>query len=103
LWAILLFNYLSISKTMDTNSSLSSTNDDQQTSETNVDRTLVNMPQTTTSQHEQSPSTNDDLVPVSNDASSSVNNMIPSSTSSMSGINTIHNDACPRMRLDIYA
>jgi hypothetical protein len=76
-----------------------STNDDQQTSET--DPTLVNMTQITTSHHEQCPSTNDDLLPVSNDATSSVNNMIPS-TSNMSGTNIIHSNVYLWMRPGIY-
>jgi len=60
------------------------------------------MMQTVTSHHEQSQSTNDDIYPASNDASSSVNNMIPSSTFSKSVTNSMLDNKHPWMRLGIH-
>ncbi|CAF1411607.1 unnamed protein product [Rotaria sp. Silwood1] len=60
---------------MNTDCSLSPTNKDSTFMNTSSN---LNMMQTDTSHHEQYQSTTDDLAPGSNDASSSVNNMISS-------------------------
>ncbi|CAF4897591.1 unnamed protein product, partial [Rotaria sp. Silwood2] len=82
---------------MNTDSSLSSTNNDPTLTNTTSN---LNMTQTVTSHHEQYQSTNDDLFPTSNGASSSVNNMILSSSFSMSVTNPIRDYAHPWMRLE---
>ncbi|CAF1290708.1 unnamed protein product [Rotaria sordida] len=80
---------------MNTDSSLSPTNKDSIFMNTSSN---LNMMQTDTSHHEQYQSTTDDLVPVSNDASSSVNSMTSSLTSSMSVTNSMSNSIYPWLR-----
>jgi hypothetical protein len=83
-------------------------NTDSSLSPTNKDSTLIftssnlNMMQTATSDHEQYQSINDDLFPASNDASSSVNNMISSLTFSKSVTNSMLDHEYPRMRIGIH-
>ncbi|CAF1235049.1 unnamed protein product [Rotaria sp. Silwood1] len=79
-------------------------NIDSSLSPTNKDSTLMNtssnlnMMQIAISHHEQYQSTNDDLFPTSNDASSSVNNMISSLTFSKSLTNSMLDYKYPWMR-----
>ena len=84
---------------MNTDFSLSPTNKDPTHMNTSSN---LNTVQTAISHHEQYQSTNDDLSRASNDASSSVNNMIPSSPFSMSFTNPMLDYAHPWMRLGIH-
>ncbi|CAF2900775.1 unnamed protein product [Rotaria sp. Silwood2] len=80
---------------MNIDSSLSPTNKDSTHMNTSSN---LNMMQTAISHHEQYQSINDDLFPTSNDASSSVNNMISSITFSKSITNSMLDYKYPWMR-----
>ncbi|CAF1314120.1 unnamed protein product [Rotaria sordida] len=84
---------------MNTDSSLSPTNKDSTLMNTSSN---LNMMQTATSHHEQYQSINDDLIPASNDTSSSVNNMISSLTFSKTVTNSTHDCIYPWRRPGIH-